>query len=410
MRKLFTTLAACSFVAASFAATIMPESGVYYPGDINNSGVIHVEFNDSVAAPTATINVNGSSVNANMFEEGVTGRFWAVEIQEALQDVVTTNGTEISLTVKGGSETVTGSYTYMPVFPLTSITPENYSTVEEKTFNAIFTFDQIVSYTGATIVSGDKVRNIGSGNGKTVTIAINESDWATASSKQNSISVQLNGVTLSNGSHISNVSGATDAIVANYFFNETVAIQFLGVNPDPTDATYQEVYDGYWYASFMFNDAVSLVEDEKTVCATVTFYDGYGEYLDDVELTSMDVFGGWNYRGGYYSVDVAVPEVPASASGYASVEIELNNVSYNGKLLASMPTVTYYANLPSKSVKKSNMVNGKDTAGINIIESNNSVDVYSIQGNVVKQQVAPEEINNLPAGIYIIEGKKFVVR
>lgn len=103
MRGIFTTLAVCSFAAASFAATLMPASGVYYPGDINNSGVIHVEFNDSVANPTATISVNGSSVSANMFEEGSTGRFWAVEVQEALQNVVTTNGKAISLTVNGAT-------------------------------------------------------------------------------------------------------------------------------------------------------------------------------------------------------------------------------------------------------------------------------------------------------------------
>lgn len=401
MRGIFTTLAVCSFAAASFAATLMPASGVYYPGDINNSGVIHVEFNDSVANPTATISVNGSSVSANMFEEGSTGRFWAVEVQEALQNVVTTNGKAISLTVNGGSETVTGSYTYMPVFPLTDITPENYTVLSSKDASVTFQFNQNVTYTGIEISSGTKSRTLAGGTKSTVSVSINANDWDAASGNQTGISVRLLGVTVG-GTPISNVSGYNNAIGASYYFNETSTVQYLGYSPSNTAKTYQQVWDEDWYVSFNYSDEVQLpyVEDQQTMAASVRFYDEDDDLLYATDLVSYDeVFVGYNPIASCWAVQVAIPEVPARAEDYEYAVISVYGLSYNGATLPQQ-TAKYYATLNGKSVKKA------ATAGLaNLIVDNTEAPIYNLNGVKVG-----ESLQNLPAGIYVVNGKKIVIR
>lgn len=273
MRKLTVLLAAASMTAVSFAQTLSPAGGVYYPEDINNSGIVRVEFANAVENPTAVVAFNGKTVEASLYEQGNTGRFWAVELQSALASELTSNGTEITLTVAGGNESVTGTYKYMPVFPLVSITPDAYSTVESKTFNAVFTFNQSISYSSIEIVSGEKSQTIKAGSGSVITVPVSESDWGTASTKQNLLSVQINGVTLADGTHISNVGGQEAAIGSTYAYDEPIGFEYIGVSPTEDEASYQEVYDNYWYVDFMFTEAVEIPEDEETTCATVTFYD-----------------------------------------------------------------------------------------------------------------------------------------
>lgn len=409
MRKLTVLLAAASMTAVSFAQTLSPAGGVYYPEDINNSGIVRVEFANAVENPTAVVAFNGKTVEASLYEQGNTGRFWAVELQSALASELTSNGTEITLTVAGGNESVTGTYKYMPVFPLVSITPDAYSTVESKTFNAVFTFNQSISYSSIEIVSGENTKTIAAGNGSVITVPVSELDWGTASTKQNLLSVQINGVTLADGTHISNVGGQEAAIGSTYAYDEPIGFEYIGVSPTEDEASYQEVYDNYWYVDFMFTEAVELVEDEATTCATVTFYGENDKLLGSVNLNSMDVFGNWNYRAGYYSVQVAIPEVPAEyVETYEKVKVELANVTYNGALLQTMPSVTYLYELPDpwavKAPRKAN------TAGINSLPiDSNSFDVYNLQGVLVAKTTNISEIKKLGKGIYIVNGKKYVV-
>lgn len=407
MRKLTVLLAAASLSAVSFAQTLSPASGVYYPEDINNSGIVRVEFEDAVENPTAVITYNGQTVNASMYEQGNTGRFWAVQIQEALSGVLTENGTEITLTVNGDNETVSGTYKYMPVFPLVSITPDAYSTVESKTFNAVFTFNQTISYSSIKIASGENTKTIAAGSGSVITVPITESDWGTASTKQNLLSVQINDVTLADGTHISNIGGQEAAIGSTYSYDEPIGFEFIGVSPTEDEATYQEVYDDYWYVEFMFTEAVELPEDEDTTCATVTFYDRRDDELCSVNLTSWDVFGNWNYRAGYYSIQVAIPEVPDDADGYSSATVELKNVKYNGNALSVMPSVTYLANLSKSTPHKSK----GSTASIELIDSESHTnDVYSLEGTLVIKNASKEDLKSLERGLYIINGNKIVIR
>ena len=46
-----------------------------------------------------------------------------------------------------------------------------------------------------------------------------------------------------------------------------------------------------------------------------------------------------------------------------------------------------------------------ETDGINVVNTNRMVDIYNLQGVQLK-----EEMENLPAGVYIQDGKKFIVK
>lgn len=405
MRKLTVLLAAASLSAVSFAQTLSPAGGVYYPEDANNYGIVRVEFNDSVAEPTAVIAYNGNTVNAPVYEQGNTGRYWAVQVQEALSEVLTTNGTEIVLTVASGDEHVTGVYTYNPVFPFISVTPDNYSTLESKTASVVFAFDQNVSYSGILLTSGEVSKTLPAGSGKDITVNITEADWGAADGRTNGISVMLQGVTLADGAHISNVNGSTDAIQATYFYEEAVALEYLGVSPTEDEATYQEVYDGYWYATFMYTDEVNL--PATGTCATVVFYDDADEVLASVNLDSDYVYGGWNYRAGYYSVDVAVPEVPSSAADYGYATVSLVGVSYKGETLKEQPSVTYFESLGLRTVPRKAKTAGVSNLGI---ECNDTVDVYNMQGACVLKNGSTSDVKNLSKGIYIVNGTKVIIR
>lgn len=407
MRGIFTTLAVCSFAAVSFAATLMPASGVYYPGDINNSGVIHVEFNDSVAAPTATINVNGSSVSANMFEEGSTGRFWAVQVQEALQDVVTTNGKAISLTVKGGSETATGSYTYMPVFPLTSIAPENYTEVSDKNMSVVFTFNQEVTYSSIVLTSGEKSTTLAGGNGTTVTVPVTAANWSDNSGQDNGITVQLVGAKVGS-TYINNMIGGEGLIGATYVYKETVSLPtFIGVDQDPWWWLAQDLFG--MEVEFDFNAPVNKDKAE----ATITFYRDSLK-LTSVKVTSSEMLSGQNWRTGNYYLAIPIPDMSDVLLNdddewiFTTMEVTLTGVTAIG--LEDPYTVTYDAEFPEDDAMYAPKKSGE--AKINNIgmSQDQVVTVYNVDGSLVKARLNVNSINSLGRGLYIVNGKKILVK
>lgn len=403
MKKFISTTLAALATTLCFAQTLTPSGGVYYPGDANNSGIIRVEYADSVAEPTAVITFGNKSVTAPVYEQGNTGRLWAVQIEEALNSELTSNGTAINLAVTSGSKSVTGSYTYMPVFPLDTITPGNNSVLESKTASVVFNFNESVAYSRIRVISdGVTKREIAGGQETTLTVSLTPEDWGNPSNGFATVSVQIEGVTV-DGNPISNVVGETNVIAANYFFEEVAAIEYLGYTPSNTERTYQQVWDIDWFVSFNYTEEPQLpyVEGETSYAATVDFCDANDDVIASIDLVAYDeVFCDYNRMLGCWSVQVAIPEVPTEAIGYVYADVTVQNLSYNGQALPSK-TATYYAQL-------NNSRNGKkiSTAGITSIESvSNTSEIYNINGIRVDNA-----LENLPAGIYIVNGKKIAIK
>lgn len=433
MKKIFTALAAVAISASAFAqitGSLNPAGGKIYSGDLKHGGSIGITYSEAVGhtqvtdssyvavPPVATITVNNHTIVLDAYEKGNTGLYWGVALQDTVNKVLPkdvnafyTMNVSVTGTAPGKTvQTLTGTYEYNPVFPFIGATPAANTTLTSKTQTVVFNFNQPVTYTGVTITSGDVVTPLegGSSSNNQVSVPLSESYWGTTSGATNYINVKLTGVTLGNGVEISNVSNEDASIAVGYAFAETINVPtLLGVDPTPEEATYQEVYDGYWYTTFKYNNEVQL--PETGTCATVTFYRANGRELDEVELTSDDVFGSWNYRAGYYGIEVAVPAVTEDAEGYSYVEVALVGVSYNGTVLADQPSVIYQATLPSASpAQRAPQSAGIENVGVAV--SAETFDVYSVQGTVVLRNATSEEISNLDRGIYIANGRKFVIR
>lgn len=432
MKKIFTALAAVAISASAFAqitGSLNPAGGKIYSGDFKHGGSIGITYSEAVGhtqvtdssyvavPPVATITVNNHTIVLNAYEKGNTGLYWGVAIQDTVNKVLPklnqfyTMNVSVTGTAPGKTvQTLTGSYEYCPVFPFTGATPAANDTLTSKTQTVVFNFNQPVTYTGVTITSGDVVTPLagGSSSNNQVSVPLSESYWGTTTGAINYINVKLTGVTLGNGVEISNVSNEDASIAVGYAFAEAIDVPtLLGVDPTPEEATYQEVYDGYWYATFKYNNEVQL--PTTGTCAIVTFFDADDLDLDAVQLTSDDVYGDWNYRAGYYGIQVAVPAVPETAADYSYAEVALVGVSYNNTVLANQPSVIYQATLPSVTqFKRAPQSAGVENIGIEL--ANDPFDVYSIQGAVVLRNATSADISNLERGIYIVNGKKVVIR
>ena len=98
---------------------------------------------------------------------------------------------------------------------------------------------------------------------------------------------------------------------------------------------------------------------------------------------------------------------------YKTVEI-----AYGASItLEATPTKEGYifsgwSEIPETMPAKDVVVTGSFTVdGIEAVVSSKLVDVYTLQGVMVKRQISIDELKNeLPAGIYIVNGKKFVVK
>lgn len=399
---MFTTLAVVALAVSANAQGILnPASGTYYPDDAMNQGCITAVFDETVANPTATITVNSTAYTAEVEDLSFDSTIWRVNVADVMNGKAA--GTKFNLSIGG----LTGSYTWQPVFPLTGVTPAAGTELTSKTQKVVFTFSPAISYTGVRLTSGAEIREIAqSGNGvNTVTVAISDSDWGSPVGGVNNMTVALLGVT-ANGVSISNASGSEGTILANYTFaEEATDVTFLGVDPTEDEATAAELWD-YWNVIFKFSDAVSLTDENVT--AVITYHRANGAVLSQftTEIATEEIYADWNYRGGYYGIEVPAPELPSNLpANFAYLKITLQGVAYNGTLLTEQPSATYAAELTSP-LRKANK-----TAGISnsLQVQEGSGNIYNMQGVMIKSASNSDNVS-LPTGMYIIDGKKVAIK
>lgn len=403
MRAIFTSLFAVAIaVTANAQGNLIPAGGAFYPDDAMNQGAVTAVFEEAVATPTATITYGGTSYAASVEEVGFTGTTYRVDVAEVMNGQAANTAFQVSIAG------LTGSYTWQPVFPLSSVSPASGTELTSKTLNVVFNFSPAISYTGVRLTSGSVTREISqsSTSATKVTVAVNESDWGMPVGGVNTMTVELLGVK-AKGVSISNVSGTEGSIVATYTIAEASEnVTFLGVNPAENEATAAELWD-YWNVSFMFSDAVELTDENVT--AVVKYYRRGGVELEDytMNIPTEEIYADWNYRGGYYGIEVPAPELPSDLpSNFAYLTITLQGIAYNGALLNNQPSATYQKTItaPAQKIIKNN------TAGIaDSIITNNTHEVYNLHG-VKVGEVSNNEISSLPSGIYLIGGRKVVVK
>lgn len=402
--RILTSLALAAIATCAFAqGELSPSGGTYYPDDAMNQGYITATFNESVDAPAATVTVGNVAHEAEVEPVGFNGTTYRVNVA----DVMDGKAANTPFTLAVG--TLSGNYVWQPQFPLTGVTPASGSELDSKAQTVKFTFSPAVSYDGIRLTSGAVITNIdkAESNVTSVTVTLSEDQWGAPVGGVNSMTVALLNVT-ANGVSISNASGSVGTILANYTVAEQAAtVTFLGVDPEEDWATAEELWD-YWNVVFKFSDAVTLTDEETT--AVIRFYDSYESDLEGVEpifVPTSEIYADWNYRGGYYGVEVPAPEVVDMPEDFYYLTITLQGIAYNDTVLAEQPSATYYAELQTRSARKA-----PKTAGVaeGITTESSSYPVYNVQGGLVKANASKADMNNLPAGMYIVNSKKVVIR
>jgi len=395
MKRLSTFLCATLLTVAATAqvtATISPsDKNVFTPSAYD---YVSVTYGDTLTLSSAVATVSYGTASTTVAVDSTTTLQALFDISKAAQKLGVSDGDVITVSVNGvsGASPVSASYKYYTTLPKPTASPAAGSTLSSKTSSVTFTFSESLSCPYIQYVSGNvyNTDTLSTTSSTSVTAKIKESYWGTSAAD---ITVSLIGVTDADGY----VYPPYDA---TYYYAETV--NYLGVTADPTVYTYQQVYDELWSVGFMFDKEVEMPESGSP--AIVTFYQN-GDFLDMVEVEDYDVSVNPISRTSNYVVEVLIPEVPSPASAYTYAVVELQGFTYGGTLI-SQPSETYYATLASSTnAAKANGLSGIQTTVGNI---DTTMNVYNLQGVLVKS--ASSNLNGLAKGVYIIGGKKVVIK
>ena len=144
--------------------------------------------------------------------------------------------------------------------------------------------------------------------------------------------------------------------------------------------------------------------------ATVTYYSLDGEAMDEVEVsvTSQE----WSEMDGLYQIVFPYASADYSAAQISKIEIQLNSVQWENpetQLPESISSPVIVLNNTTTSPQAAPRKAKKGVAN-GLAVGTESVNVYNLQGMLVVKNASNSDIKNLAPGMYIVNGKKFVVK
>lgn len=183
-------------------------------------------------------------------------------------------------------------------------------------------------------------------------------------------------------------------------------LQYTYPNNDWSEESFADAYAN-GTVTFAFTNPVSF-SNENDVASIV--YTIEGELVPGATIKLSDCVLDWNQMDGFYTVVFNYSDAEFSAEEISQITITLNGTTYvpeNGGNPVSVDVdplvlVKPIAN-PAPRKQKSRMTD-------ELTNGNDLVTVYNVQGMLVKESVKKSAINELPAGLYIVDGKKIVVR
>lgn len=183
---------------------------------------------------------------------------------------------------------------------------------------------------------------------------------------------------------------------------DAATLKFVYPNGDWDDETFAEAYNR-GEISFAFTNEISLKDNQEL--GTI-FYERFdGETIDEVPvILGVNAEAMWNRLDGYYTITVKYSIDGISASELSEIIFSINELTSMGESVEVEPVFLENDNPNMKRL-------AKNTANIKGITFNiESSSVYSTTGILLKENVDASEISNLPKGLYIVNGKKVVVK
>lgn len=290
--------------------------------------------------------------------------------------------------------------------PTFTVKPVDGTVLDNKVQEVTFTFSESVTVTKIGFASGplnqrqfsvdDKAQT-----GKTIKAQILESYWGKAQDGEISMQVLCMDVLDAKGDTIMNADGYPEQFIVNYSYKEAASgASFVSVWPAEGEYSAADMYGTG--ADFYFTDEVVMTNEDATALITYTV----GRRTYESKVPSNDVWEDWDWWTGNYALSVPIPEIDGvSASDVSNIKIQLQGITTLTGNDVTVPLVTY------STVSSQRKASPSTASQLDLnISSNEQVDVYSISGVCVLKSATYEDLKNLENGIYIINGKKFIVK
>lgn len=152
--------------------------------------------------------------------------------------------------------------------------------------------------------------------------------------------------------------------------------------------------------TFYFTKKVTLPDDAPI--GYILYADKAGNE-EGVEIENFEA--DWASDLGLFAITVNISNPEFTVNNLASIEVVLEGVENGNNEEISVPAI-YAENTtsPQAAPRKSK---SKEEC---LVSGNETVNVYNVQGIIVKENVSANAVKELPAGMYIVNGKKVLVR
>lgn len=296
--------------------------------------------------------------------------------------------------------------------PTYTVNPESGSTIEDRAeFKVSFTFSEEVKADSAQLVGGARFNSqmvtvaTTKKAGNIIEVTVPADAWGTPSEGEYLLEVVLPEVYDSKGTLIqeSDTDEETHETFyypytprTNYVSPDNTPVEYIGYDPTNKEVTAWEAYNDGWGAiNLYFTGTVDYSNMSVRVIYTTTT----GNIVNVVP--DYDIWDDWNMWTGDYTVSFALPIVDSlTQENLNSISIAVSGIKANDSTIAISPIVY------TKSISSQFNVKRNNTAGIsNIAISEGNDAIYDLNGNNVGNNVS-----SLEKGIYILNGKKFIVK
>lgn len=170
---------------------------------------------------------------------------------------------------------------------------------------------------------------------------------------------------------------------------------------------FNQFYD-YGYGTLYFSKPIEKPEGPIGV---ITYVLNNGRKVD-VDITSYEYSVDVDPLSGMWTLSFNVLDERYAATDIKSMYIEFDpfeSINESEKIVeVDVEPMTIVNNSPATPMQKA--VKKQKESGIPLGVSADAVTVYNLQGIVVMENATASDINNLPAGVYIINGKKVAIR
>lgn len=195
---------------------------------------------------------------------------------------------------------------------------------------------------------------------------------------------------------------------------EPVAFSAMYITPDTGNARWAINYpnernweeEGLTFSRF-YNMGECYFYFTKAV--DVPSQPGYIVYTDkngvEEEVDIEDYSASWDEGLGLYAVSVNIKNDAYTAASLKSIEVFLEGVEDEEGQEISVPSI-----LATNSVAPQATPRKVKSIEKGMLHENEGVNIYNVQGMLIKENVSANAVNELPAGLYIVNGKKVVVR